>query len=359
MLGVYLKVTDYREYKNCLSHLAFDPKKSRGRRHPSSEDDNIFSLTDPFVSDKRRIQDSKGGRRLANKTQVFPNPDNPHIRTRLAHTLEVASMAQVAANIMGLNSNLCEAVAFGHDIGHSVYGHLGETVISELIGRPFDHSVFSVIVAQQIERKGSGLNLSFETLQGILNHSGKRQSNFLELPMESELVRLCDKIAYTFADLQDFRRMGLEEAKLPQLLWEFGADHRSQVATCIEAMVIESAEVGFVSFEKSAVAQKFQELKQWPYDNFYHKFDMDIPTRILKRISAFLEQYFWYDGPLLLALLTDIEAYKFAELFLKHPDNLGIEPYDVQSLRLGIDEIVPHIKGRDINMTDPDLNWAS
>lgn len=352
-------MVDLRPYKNILAPLAFDPKESRGRRHSSELDNPMLAVLDPFISDIIAILDSKALRRLADKTQVFPSPNNPHVRTRLIHTGEVVATALFLADILGLNRELCQAIAWGHDLGHTTFGHLGETVVSELLGRNFQHSVLSVVVAQQIERRGAGLDLSWEVLSGIARHSGGRKQDYRQYPMEIELVRIADKLTFTFADLLDINYYGFGEENLPELLWWFGKHQRDQMNKCIEALVQESAERGMVSFEHSETAQKFEELRRWPYDNLYHRFETETNKRILKDISAFLARFYeGCEGPLLLALLTDKEAIELHNLLMLHPNDLGIKKADIDALHLGINDIVSHLAGREIDMTDPDLDWG-
>lgn len=350
---------DLQQYKGCLAHLAFDPALCKGRRYHTSDEDGIMSLVDPFVDDVYRILNSKALRREKDKAQVFPNPDDPHIRTRRIHSDEVFGAGYVLANISGLNEALTIATALGHDMGHTVLGHLGESEVSNIIGEPFRHSIFSVVVAQFIERRGHGLNLTWETLECILSHSGANEEVLKSLPEEAKLGYWQDKIPFSFSDLQDLRRFGLDEADLPKVLWEFGKTQREQMMCCFEALIIESAERGTISFEYSKVAQNFKELKAWPYTNFYEKFDNTLNRKVLSEIYAFLVKFYPdCQAPLLLALLTDLEAFKITELLMKHPNHLGIKQSDIDSLHLGIAEIAPYLAGKKISMTDPDLGWG-
>jgi len=329
---------DFRPYLNTLESKAFDSGKSRGRRHYFPHEDDLeylkfrvddddspyFAVLDPFFLDWQKILLSKSLRRLADKTQVFINhQENGHVRNRKIHTDEVTALAVQIASILGLNVNLVGASALGHDLGHSPFGHLGERVISELSGRSFRHEIMSVVIAQKIERSGRGLNLSFETLESILHHSrGKNglQTN-VNLPQEYSVVMYADKIAYTFSDLNDAIRFShFQNNELPPEVLALGKNQRERWLNCLFSLVKESAEKGFISFQDSEVAQKFEAIRQWSYANFYGKLD-DSGQRQqakadMRSIHRFLDT--WPGGPrydpfLIMALLTDQEAKKIAK----------------------------------------------
>ena len=191
--------------------------KTKGRRYEGefhsikkdfAKDPNKFInysplMKDPFKEDFVRIIQSKAYRRLPYKTQVISLPDCVHVRTRAIHTNEVIGISSRIADRLGLNLSLCEAIAAGHDIGHTPYGHAGEEVLSKFGVKPFNHALNGVLIAQHIERNGMGLNLCHETLEGMLNHS--RGAGKLAIvnskPAEYSVVMFSDKIAYTFSDL--------------------------------------------------------------------------------------------------------------------------------------------------------------
>ncbi len=326
------KQIDFKPFVNSLASLAFPSSRTRGRRFPilSDDDDAYIGLLDPYFIDKVKLLSCKSSRRMIDKTQVFMNHrDNGHVRNRKIHTDEVASLAVQIASILGLNVYLAEASAFGHDLGHSPFGHSGESVISELSGRTFKHEIMSVVATQKVERAGKGLNLSYETLEGILNHS--RGKNGLQinpdLPLEHGVVMLADKIAYTFSDLNDALRCGyFTKSQLPPELSALGNNQRERWLNCIFALVEESSERKTISFHVSEVAQQFEALRQWSYAHFYHELDKggqhQQAADDLKSIYGFLDgwmnQYFGYDPFLILALLTDQEAKKIAA-FAKYP----------------------------------------
>ena len=319
------QIIDFKPFLYALESKAFKSGNSRGRRYPAaSDDDRVYAeVLDPFLLDREKIRQSKSFRRLADKTQVFiSHQENSHVRNRKIHTDEVASLAAQMASILGLNVYLVEASAFGHDIGHSPFGHLGERIISELAEKPFRHEIMSVVIAQKIERSGLGLNLSFETLEGILYHS--RGKNGLQinhsLPLEHAVVMLADKIAYTFSDLNDALRCGqFTESQLPREFSALGKNQRERWLNCLFALVKESSEKGMISFQDSEIAQQFEAVRQWSYNSFYSQLDSGGQRQQaitdLKSIFNFLDGWFkqfGYDPLLIMALLTDQEAKNIA-----------------------------------------------
>ena len=165
-----------------------------------------------FQRDRDRILHCKAFRRLKNKTQVFLTPKGDHYRTRLSHTLEVSQNARTIAKALRLNEDLVEAIALGHDLGHTPFGHAGEDVLNRLCSEGFSHSEQSVRIVEKLEKDGRGLNLTWEVRDGILNHQSKMQPHTLE----GKIVRLSDKIAYINHDIDDaIRAQILSEDDIP------------------------------------------------------------------------------------------------------------------------------------------------
>lgn len=182
---------------------------SRGRIHPEQECD----IRTCFQRDVDRITHSKAFRRLKHKTQVFLQPEGDHYRTRLTHTLEVSRLARTVARALRLNEDLAEAIALGHDLGHTPFGHAGERALAEIYPGGFKHYEQSLRVVDILERDGQGLNLCYETRMGILNHTHGASDDTLE----ATAVRLCDRIAYINHDLDDSIRAGiLTEDSVPE-----------------------------------------------------------------------------------------------------------------------------------------------
>ncbi len=178
-----------------------------------------------FQRDRDRIIHSNAFRRLKHKTQVFLSPEGDHYRTRLTHTLEVSQIARTIARALSLNEDLTEAIALGHDIGHTPFGHAGERALTEILGRPFHHYEQSVRVCRKLEKGGQGLNLTLEVLDGIDRHT----SGIDAFTLEGQIVRFADHIAYINHDIDDAERAGvLKESEIPTYLTEILGNSKSQ-----------------------------------------------------------------------------------------------------------------------------------
>ena len=195
--------------RELLSEFACKSSDSKGRKRM----DLSCKLRTAFQRDRDRIIHSKAFRRLMHKTQVFISPEGDHFRTRLTHTLEVAQISRTIARALRMNEDLTEAIALGHDLGHSPFGHDGEDVLDELLPG-FLHNEQSVRVVEYIERDGAGLNLTAEVIDGILNHPLSCSPSTLE----GQIVRFSDKIAYINHDIDDAIRAGiLQKRDLPDV----------------------------------------------------------------------------------------------------------------------------------------------
>ena len=191
-----------------LSPYASFSRESRGREREEEECD----IRPVFQRDRDRILHSKAFRRLRQKTQVFLQPMGDHYRTRLTHTLEVSQNARTIAKALRLNEDLVEAIALGHDLGHTPFGHAGERAFNEVCELGFKHNEQSVRVVEVLEKQGKGLNLTWEVRDGIRNH----KSSGRPATLEGKLVQLSDKIAYINHDIDDAVRGGiLKEEDLP------------------------------------------------------------------------------------------------------------------------------------------------
>jgi dGTPase len=330
---------------------------TRGRRYGSEYSYVDLPNSNPFSSDNTRLGDSKATRRLMDKTQVFCDPENSNIRNRATHTGEVYGVATSIADQLDLNIELCRAIAKGHDIGHTPYGHEGEQLLSELGGKPFKHNVFSIVVAQHIERQGWGLNLSYETLEGILHHARGDHELTVDpnLPAEYNAVMFADKIAYTFADLNDALRSGYLK-KEPDVARALGKVQRDRQLTVINALLAESRAKGYVDFKEGPVFQRFNELRQFMKDEVYHKMNWDLQKAALSQVYDFFKNdpdFEGVDPVVAVALLTDRDVNTLATHLL-HGRLLKTE--DIHNF--GMYEIWPHIKGREIDYTNPDLDWG-
>ena len=197
------------------------------------EDDKCPYRTE-FQRDRDRILHCPSFRRLKRKTQVFLSPVGDHYRTRLTHTLEVAQIARTMARGMGLNEDLTEAIALGHDLGHSPFGHCGERVLNEICPYGFKHYLQSVRVVERIEKDGKGLNLTHAVRDGIKCHT-----NMTAETKEGNIVRLADTIAYINHDIEDSIHAGiLDASELPKDCIEVLGDTKTKRITCLIASVI-------------------------------------------------------------------------------------------------------------------------
>lgn len=216
-----------------LSNMAVLSKNSKGRLNPEEKCD----IRTDFQRDRDRIIHSKSFRRLKHKTQVFISPEGDHYRTRLTHTLEVSQIARTMARAIGLNEDLTEAIALGHDLGHTPFGHTGERVLNEISSNGFKHYEQSLRVVDILEG-GKGLNLTFEVRDGILCHSG----SMVAKTNEGKLVKLADKIAYVNHDIDDAIRAGiLKITDLPKECIKVLGDTNSKRINKMITAVIENA----------------------------------------------------------------------------------------------------------------------
>ena len=254
--------------KACLS------SRSKGRVRPEAQ----HSLRTDFQRDRDRIIHSKSFRRLKHKTQVFLSPFGDHYRTRLTHCFEVSQIARTIARALRLNEDLTEAIALGHDLGHTPFGHSGEESLRKLLPGGFHHSDQSLRVVEKLEYEGKGLNLTFEVRDGIQKHSKGRGEIFDADPgdmpstLEGQIVRVSDVIAYVNHDIDDALRAGIikEEDIPPPLIRTLGKWH----ATRIDRMVLDVVEASLAAgLERIAMSERIMrpvlELREFLYANVY------------------------------------------------------------------------------------------
>lgn len=227
-----------------LSPYAAHSKDSKGRARTEPQCD----IRPVFQRDRDRILHSKAFRRLKNKTQVFLSPKGDHYRTRLSHTLEVSQNARTIAKALRLNEDLTEAIALGHDLGHTPFGHCGEGVLDELCRGGFVHSEQSVRIVEKLEKDGEGLNLTYEVIDGIRNH----QTEGNPCTLEGQVVRLADKIAYVNADVDDaIRAHIISEEDIPEDIREvLGTTVKKRLNTLIHDVITESADSPVIKMSK-------------------------------------------------------------------------------------------------------------
>jgi dGTPase len=220
-----------------LSSSAVLASRSKGRDRAEPDDD----LRTCFQRDRDRIMHTKSFRRLKHKTQVFLSPEGDHYRVRLTHTLDVAQIARTAARALRLNEDLTEAIALGHDLGHTPFGHLGEQALTPFLGRPFRHSEQSLRVVELLENDGQGLNLTWEVRDGIVHHPWSMPP---PSTLEAQVVRFADRIAYINHDIDDAIRAGvLATDDLPaDALAVLGRSHAERIGTLVRDLVCASAD---------------------------------------------------------------------------------------------------------------------
>ncbi|MDD7673490.1 MAG: deoxyguanosinetriphosphate triphosphohydrolase, partial [Oscillospiraceae bacterium] len=223
---------EFQEHRR-LNPLAAFSDKSSGR--PAPEEPRLDDVRTCYQRDIDRIVHSKAFRRLMHKTQVFLRPEGDHYRTRMTHTLEVSRIAGTITRALGLNEDLAEAIAMGHDLGHTPFGHAGEAALSRCLGKPFRHNEQSLRVVDVLENEGRGLNLTNEVRLGILGHTG----SYIPETLEGQVVRRSDQIAYVNHDIDDAIRAGLiNQNDLPQdCIRLLGGTHGERIDVMIADMV--------------------------------------------------------------------------------------------------------------------------
>lgn len=239
-----------------LAPQAAKSNGSRGRLHPEAEDD----IRPAFQHDRDRIIHSKAFRRLKHKTQVFLAPAGDHYRTRLTHSLEVSQIARTIAKVLRLHEELTEAIALGHDVGHTPFGHAGERVLDELIPGGFRHYEQSLRIVDTLEQDGQGLNLTWEVRDGIGRHSKGKDGSPVGLPpekraatLEGQTLRVADLIAYVNHDIDDAVRAGvLVPADLPRdAVATLGATSSARIARMVKDVVTETQAAGLAEIRMS------------------------------------------------------------------------------------------------------------
>lgn len=251
-----------KEEKEILSPYACLSMNSKGRKREEEPCD----IRPVFQRDRDRILHSKSFRRLKDKTQVFLLPEGDHYRTRLTHTLEVSQNARTIAKALRLNEDLVEAIALGHDLGHTPFGHSGERILNEICPHGFKHNEQSVRTVDILEKEGQGLNLTYEVLDGILNH----QTSCMPSTLEGKIVRLSDKIAYFHHDMDDAIRAGiLTEDDVPMEIRKvLGFTTGERLDRFIHDIVTNSLGKDDIIMSPP-VAENMVKLKEFMYDSVY------------------------------------------------------------------------------------------
>jgi len=272
----------------CLS------SRSRGRQRNERED----PVRTCFQRDRDRIIHSKSFRRLMHKTQVFLAPKGDHYRTRLTHTLEVSQIARTIARALRLNEDLTEAIALGHDLGHTPFGHAGEDVLREIYPGGFDHYRQSLRVVDRLERNGHGLNLTFEVRDGIVKHSKGKGEIFSPSvrseTLEGEIVRISDIIAYVNHDIDDATRAGvLKKSDIPSEFFSIGETHAKRIGAMVKDVIFCSTESGLKEIAMSDEIRKLTyALRDFLYERVYEGAASKLEFRKARKILLDLYRYY-------------------------------------------------------------------
>ena len=272
-------------------HARLDPRaafsdRSRGRPLPEERrDDEVRTC---YQRDVDRIIHSKSFRRLMHKTQVFLKPEGDHYRTRMTHTIEVARIARTIARALRLNEDLTEAIAMGHDLGHTPFGHAGEAALSECMGHEFCHNEQSLRVVDVLEKNGDGLNLSYEVRMGILTHTGAKQPETLE----ARIVRYADQIAYVNHDIDDATRAGiLSNDDIPKDIRELlGYLHKERINTVVCDIIQTARRTGELSMSHD-IHRAHHALREFMFERVYRN---PIAKAEEKKARAMLQRLFEY-----------------------------------------------------------------
>lgn len=266
-----------------MSSFAVKSKDSKGRYENEPFDD----IRTPFQRDRDRIIHCKAFRRLKHKTQVFLSPEGDHYRTRLTHTLEVSQVARTIARALRLNEDLTEAIALGHDLGHTPFGHAGERALREVCPLGFDHNMQSVRVAQRLEKNFKGLNLTKEVLDGFENHTWEGNPSTLE----GQIVRYADVIAYINHDIDDAIRGGIIRDIPPHFKSLLGDTNSKRISFMICDIIKNSDNRNIISMTSDVLSATLS-LKEFMFQNVY--LNSDAKTEEGKAIELIKWMYSYF-----------------------------------------------------------------
>ena len=302
-----------REYE-MLSPLACKAAESRGRVY----DEEKCEYRTDFQRDRDRIVHSKAFRRLIHKTQVFLAPEGDHYRTRLTHTLEVSQISRTVARILAYNEDLTEAIALGHDLGHTPFGHVGEKVLNSIHPGGFVHNVQSLRTVDVIEDtpKRRGLNLTYEVRNGILNHRGPVKP----VTLEGQIVKICDRIAYVNHDIDDAIRSGVITFEdLPEREIEIiGSTHSERINNLIVDLCRNSEGKDSISLSP-AFADSLDRLRTFLFKNVYNSQDVRGVSDLdkVERIISSLYRYYLEHSDEIPGIYKKIEEEEGTEIAVK------------------------------------------
>ncbi len=284
------QMLEQREHK-ILSPYAAYSDQSQGRDFYEEPCD----IRPIYQKDRDKIIHCKAFRRLKHKTQVFLAPEGDHYRTRLTHTLEVAQIARTIAKSLLLNEDLTEAIALGHDLGHTPFGHAGERALNRICPVGFEHHIQSIRVVEVIEKHGKGLNLSKEVRDGIKNHQTKGNPSTLE----GKIVRLCDKIAYINHDIDDaIRGRIIKEEDIPHEYTDIlGHNLGERLDTFTHDIILNSLSQGDIIMS-AKISTAMRDLREYMFESVYMnkkaKAQEEQAERLLEQLFQYYEQHLEY-----------------------------------------------------------------
>lgn len=303
-LGTSIRRQLEKREEEILSPYAALNLNSKGRRRV--EEDDECDIRMPFERDRDRITHSKTFRRLKHKTQVFLAPMGDHYRTRLTHVLEVSQIGRSIGSALCLNVPLIEAIALGHDLGHTPFGHAGEATLDELHPGGFKHYIHSLRVVDYLENNGRGLNLTFEVKNGIVKHSKGRDdsilpedSSDLAATLEGQIVRIADIIAYVNHDMDDAFRAGIiKEQDLPSMIVDVvGERHSKRIGSMVRDIIVESLRVDDGGLHMSDMMfEAINDLRAFLYENVYRFYMVHNEFEKAQKIIRELYHYFLENG---------------------------------------------------------------
>jgi dGTPase len=295
-LGKTIREELEEQEKQILSSYATLSSMTKGRQIPEEE----CTLRPAFQHDRDRIIHSKSFRRLKHKTQVFLVPTGDHYRTRLTHTLEVSQIARTISKALHLNEDLTEAIALGHDLGHTPFGHAGEETLNEILPGGFNHADQSLRVIDLLEKDGVGLNLTFEVREGILKHTKGRGEILCDDPSamastyEGQVVRIADIIAYINHDIDDAIRGGvISNSDIPRdCLKYLGDTHSKRINTMVNDTVLETRRLGGGRLSmKEEILSAILDLREFLWERVYENETVHADFRKAAKILKELHQY--------------------------------------------------------------------
>ena len=277
---------------NDVHRRAWACEISAGRPRPEPPD----GVRNEFQRDRDRIIHAKAFRRLMHKTQVFIAPDGDHFRTRLTHTLEMTQISRTIARALDLNEDLAEAIALGHDLGHTPFGHTGEEALNRSLAahnRVFRHNEHSLRVVDHLEKEGNGLNLTQEVRDGIRNHTG----DGYPATREGEIVRVADRIAYVNHDVDDALRAGvISRGDLPEgPISTLGERMSGRIDTLVRDMISTSQGKGEIALSEGVYAA-LMELRAWLFENVYRSERSRENEKAAGIVVALFEYYLEHEG---------------------------------------------------------------